>query len=246
MRRRLLKEAVTLGDQIDVENYVIDRLEEVLMGSSRSRKEFLDIVTELKAQKWHVTETGMGHWRAAPPDKKKKLVHFGASDDPRAIKNAVADLRASGFLWPATATRIEVPTLTNGRSRPPSPPQQRDEDDSEAPDKDVREVFHDDGGDLDDAFADPSKDVPDVAPSSTEEQESTYDDPSQMDQLWGELKEAKGYLVLAENHVKEKKLAVDKATQEHKDAQAEAERARTRLKTAKSAFDSAFSLEERR
>lgn len=71
------------------------------------KKDFRGIVAELEEQGWEIGQISGTHYRAVPPDKSKPLVHFSVSADPRAIKNTVADLRRSGFVWPPERTRVE-------------------------------------------------------------------------------------------------------------------------------------------
>jgi len=53
----------------------------------------------LREQGWEVTDTGSGHYRAVPPDRTKKIVHFSQSAHRRALANTLADLRRSGFVY---------------------------------------------------------------------------------------------------------------------------------------------------
>lgn len=53
--------------------------------------------TQLSNAGWQIDRTNNGHWKATPPDPTKGIVHFSDSNDPRAFKNTVADLRRSGF-----------------------------------------------------------------------------------------------------------------------------------------------------
>lgn len=60
----------------------------------------IDVIFEkLKDQGWAVERTKGNHWRAVPPDKTKQIVHFARMAEPRAIKNAIAELKRSGFVW---------------------------------------------------------------------------------------------------------------------------------------------------
>lgn len=67
-----------------------------------NRKEHDALVDACREQGWDVTQTTQGHWRCAPPDKTKQVVHIGgrSAGDPRAIKNSIAELRRSGLIWP--------------------------------------------------------------------------------------------------------------------------------------------------
>jgi transcriptional regulator with XRE-family HTH domain len=62
----------------------------------------LDIRTvfdKLKEQGWGIERTNNGHWKALPPDRTRTIVYFSRTDEPRAIRNTIADLRRSGFVW---------------------------------------------------------------------------------------------------------------------------------------------------
>lgn len=64
-----------------------------------ANKDFRPIIEALREQGWAIKMTADRHVRATPPDRNKPLVHFAMSNEPRAIKNAVAELRRSGFVW---------------------------------------------------------------------------------------------------------------------------------------------------
>jgi hypothetical protein len=60
-----------------------------------------DILRAAIAQGWEIRKTTQGHFRAVPPDKTKPVVFIGGNTgDFRAIKNTLAQLRRSGFIWP--------------------------------------------------------------------------------------------------------------------------------------------------
>ena len=60
-----------------------------------------DLIPALEEQGWVVNTTSNGHYKAYPPDDEKSLVTFSlGSNDPRAIKNTLSDLRSRGFRWP--------------------------------------------------------------------------------------------------------------------------------------------------
>ena len=67
--------------------------------SSRG-KDLEPILEALKEQGWRVEDTERGHVKAVPPDRTRPIVHFGHSRFPRSMKNAISELRASGFVWP--------------------------------------------------------------------------------------------------------------------------------------------------
>lgn len=63
-------------------------------------KEYKEIIRELERQGWRLVR-GTRHWKAFPPDKKKPMVTIpGTPSDYRSIKNTIAQLRRSGFIWP--------------------------------------------------------------------------------------------------------------------------------------------------
>lgn len=66
--------------------------------------DYAKLLTALSAQGFDVRRTGSGHYRVRPPDSTKALVTFAeSSTSERAYKNALADLRRSGFIWPPPA-----------------------------------------------------------------------------------------------------------------------------------------------
>ncbi len=73
-----------------------------------------DLLEELRLQGWKVERTARGHYRAAPPDPTKPLVHFShysRSEDPTAWRIILSQLRRSGF---------------RDRETPPPPPMPED------------------------------------------------------------------------------------------------------------------------
>lgn len=68
----------------------------------------------LRDQGWRLERTGNGHFKAFPPDRTKRMVVLAESNDPRAFKNQLSDLRKSGFLWRRDEDEVE--------SRPSPPP----------------------------------------------------------------------------------------------------------------------------
>ena len=54
-----------------------------------------------KEQGWEIGHTKKGHPRWVPPDPSKPIViGSGTPSDYRAIKNFLAQLKRSGFVWP--------------------------------------------------------------------------------------------------------------------------------------------------
>jgi hypothetical protein len=67
---------------------------------SHSLKAYESIFEELKRQNWTVEQTSRGHYQAKSPNAMQRVATFGISGDPRGIKNAITQLRRSGFVWP--------------------------------------------------------------------------------------------------------------------------------------------------
>jgi hypothetical protein len=60
-----------------------------------------DLRKAAREQGWEIGQTSKGHTRWVPPDKTKPIVvGSGTPGDQRAIKNLLAQLRRSGFIWP--------------------------------------------------------------------------------------------------------------------------------------------------
>jgi hypothetical protein len=67
--------------------------------------EYIVNLNELKRaaqeQGWQTGTTRRGHQRWVPPDPKKPIVvGAGTPGDHRSMKNFLAQLRKSGFIWP--------------------------------------------------------------------------------------------------------------------------------------------------
>jgi predicted RNA binding protein YcfA (HicA-like mRNA interferase family) len=61
-------------------------------------KEIRELVRQLEKQGWRVVTTRGGHLRALPP-QGSAVVLPGTPSDRRAFGNAIALLRARGFVW---------------------------------------------------------------------------------------------------------------------------------------------------
>lgn len=60
-----------------------------------------DLRRAAKNQGWRMETTKKGHLKWFPPDPSKNFViGSGTPSDHRAIKNFVAHLKKSGFIWP--------------------------------------------------------------------------------------------------------------------------------------------------
>lgn len=75
-----------------------------------SRKDYKALDSALLDQGWALEATKEGHTRAVPPDRNQQIVHYSSSNDPRAFKNAVSQLRRSGFVWPPDSYRMRIPS----------------------------------------------------------------------------------------------------------------------------------------
>jgi len=97
--------------------------------SSRG-KDLGPVLDALREQGWRVEDTERGHVRAVPPDKTKPIVHFGHSRFPRSMRNAISELRVSGFVWPPQQKEEEMQPVKKSfqeqlrtvKEDPPSPP----------------------------------------------------------------------------------------------------------------------------
>lgn len=69
-----------------------------------------EIVRELERQRWRVEPTAKGHFKAYPPDGRAMVTFGPVGNDPRAIKNIIAQLRRSGFCWPP-ANGVKLPQV---------------------------------------------------------------------------------------------------------------------------------------
>lgn len=88
--------------------------------------DFRSVHRALAEQGWRVEQTQMGHYKAAPPDRTRTIVHFSESNDPRAIRNTITNLKKSGFAWndaqPSRAEPEKPPTMKEtGAMAPPAP-----------------------------------------------------------------------------------------------------------------------------
>lgn len=181
-----------------------------------SAKEIRPILAALRAQGWKLGRTTQGHWEASPPDETLGLVYFTDSDEPRALKNAVRDLKKRGFEWPlAPKPRV-------------ARPKKQEEKPKEEPVAAVAPVI---------VMSEPENKpevelriVPLEAPLEHE-----------MDRLFMELKEAKQYSALAEAEYAECRAALNQAQARMQQATQAREEAAATLRDKKTAFDKVFS-----
>ncbi|MEX0755714.1 MAG: hypothetical protein WD556_11455 [Actinomycetota bacterium] len=70
------------------------------------KKDLKEVFREAERQGWKVTQTPGGHWKLVPPDPSKDIVHTGKTpSDHKALANVIAQMRRSGFRWPAKGGR---------------------------------------------------------------------------------------------------------------------------------------------
>ena len=59
------------------------------------------LVDEVARQGWTVEQGRKGQTKLIPPDPTKQIVFIhGTPSDHRAMKNAIAELRRQGLMWP--------------------------------------------------------------------------------------------------------------------------------------------------
>jgi len=174
-------------------------------------KDFRPIVVELRHQNWNVEQTSQGHWKAVPSDPTKKLVHFSASAEPRAIKNTIQDLKKSGFVWPP----IKHPSSSNGKSTAPREPEWFEQEEEPVT---MTHATH----------------KPTPTPKPIEDKEA------KMDRLWTELKEAKAYRDLTNENMQECETKLLAAQRAFDEAREENRKANEALGAKKREFDTEF------
>lgn len=174
-----------------------------------ANKDFRPILAELRRQRWAVEQTTKGHYRAAPPDPTKSVVMFSVSNEPRAIHNTIARLKANGFAWPPT----DAPTA----------------EDTDAGSDDDWIEEHNKRIDAEVEQAKPEE----VAPRTETHEE-------RMDRLFYELKDARTFTSITEEHLAACKRKLEEAEIAHAQAVAEHEKATLALKEKKAEFDAAF------
>ena len=79
------------------------------MSGHGPNKDYRELFQALKAQGWDLKRTERGHWRAAPPDSSKAIVHFSESRERFAQHNAIEDLKRSGLVWPPVDAIVDRP-----------------------------------------------------------------------------------------------------------------------------------------
>lgn len=174
-----------------------------------ANKDFRPILAELRRQRWAVEQTTKGHYRAAPPDPTKSVVMFSVSNEPRAIHNTIARLKANGLTWPP----VDAPVV-------------EDADTGSADD------WIEEHNNRIEAETEQAK--PEEATPRTETHEE------RMDRLFHELKDAKTFMSITEEHLAACKRKLEEAEAAHAQAIAEHEKATLALKEKKAEFDAAF------
>jgi len=175
-----------------------------------AKKEYKEIVEELRRQGWTVTLTTQGHNKAVPPDPDKMIIHFSTSDDQHALLNTLRDLRRQGFVWPVPSRNELAGRLPDRGSEPLCP--------------DCHQLL--------------SEHTQCLAAPATSPRIETPE--ARMDRLFAELKERKTYHELTVEHLRECEARVMEAERALQDARAEHDAAVSALTTKKREFDTAF------
>lgn len=194
--------------------------------ASQVFKDYRPIIQELQQQGWEVQQTANAtHWKCTPKDKTKEIVHFAVSDDPHAFDNNLARLRQNGFVWPAPSKNEQKSANGNGHSRRERSPLTQRLDLSNVSPKHNTEEEH-----------------VEAAASGTSLRAGCTETPSEetMDQMYRELKEAKAYVVLADDAHADAKQKMQAAKAVLDEAEREHTKALRELQKKKDAFDKAF------
>jgi hypothetical protein len=175
------------------------------------------IEKHLRRQGWTLERTANRHVRAAPPDRSRPLVHFSNSAEPCAIHNTLAQLKASGFVWP------------------PSPSLQAEVA------RERGDMTNDEWIEIHNAKVateelerqmEAAKNAPLPPPPETEEQ--------RVNRMFEELKEAKLHATLCKEQEQAAAAKATAAQQDHERAQGELFEAQRALREKKAAFDQLF------
>jgi len=177
------------------------------------RKHWDELADELRRQGWTVTQTGRGHLQAVPPDRSQGIVHFSHSEDHHAFKNTVRDLRRRGFQWPPPSKNDEAVERRAARETAP-----------------VSTTHPEDWIEEHNSAVEAA--APPPPPPETHE--------AKMERLFNELKEAKAYYALTNEHARECEAKLLAAQREMEEAAAERTKAQQALVAKKAEFDSAF------
>lgn len=180
--------------------------------STHALAEFKPVIRALEIQGWRVAKTGQGHYRAAPPNEAAQVVHFGTSSDHRALKNTIAQLRRSGFVWP--------------------PPRRVTRERSGTNDIEDEMVEAANGGAV--AVPEPEPEV-EATPPQVEENEE-----QRLERLWAELKSAKVYVSMADEELRTAEQALVAAQATFNSSRTELERAKRDMAERKAEFDAEF------
>lgn len=180
---------------------------------THSQADYSDIVDELRAQEWEISLTPNGHYKAKPPDKDKPIVHFATTTKTHSRVNTLKSLQRSGFRWPPVVQR-------RAPMRPPSedPPLLAvDEEPVEVPPSEPPPP--------------PRVVPPPPAPPSLE---------AQLESIWSALKEARSFVALTDEHLRERCDQLTAASKAFEEAKREHKEAEAALVARKAEFDAAF------
>ena len=244
---RHLEDTPTSTEMLDALLTFLNDEEEQDMGkSSAQRKEFDDLMVELRRQGWALAQTGNGHWKATPPDKRHTIVHFSISGDPHAFKNTISDLRKRSFIWPPKKREeVEQETVSDDESFVSDDKVEVTSDEqlqAMLAQQEAEEQVELEGQAAERHVNGVMREHPaaylDQYPHTTNLPDE--DEEERMERLFKELKEAKSYLALADSELVERENELVAATKRRDDAREERARAAERLRSLKSAFDTEF------
>jgi hypothetical protein len=192
--------------------------------ASQVFKDYRTLIQELETQGWKTEQLNGTHWRVTPADATKEMVHFAMSDDPHAYENNLTRLRKSGFVWPPPSKAEQRAERKSG----PGPLTQRlDLSEVQLAPSSIEEVQ--------------TNSVEVILPEGAALQQKDLQlEEDSTDRLFRELKEAKAYVVLADEALDEAKREMKAMKAKLDAAEKEFTRAADRLRQKKDAFDRAF------
>lgn len=214
--------------------------EELAMGkSSAQRKEFDDLMGELRQQGWVLVQTSNGHWKATPPDKRHTIVHFAISGDPHAFKNTISDLRKRDFQWPPKKREAEreVEPDDEWDAARAAAQQEEDEKVEVTSDEQLQAILAQQEAD---EHAELEGQLTNGVAAHHDDPIEGEDEEERMERLFKELKDAKTYLTLADSELADREAELLEAQKRRDDARGERKRAVERLRSLKLAFDTEF------
>lgn len=184
----------------------------------------------LEAQGWTLEKRTTGHMKATPPDRTKSIVHFAQSNEPRAFRNTLADLKKQGFVWeesPVSRKSAESSAARTERMIAGG------WDGEAVPVFDAPPFYEENDTEIAPALLPPTPPVSAVSEKAPD-----------LDRYYADLKDAKAYAALAAEHLRETEAALEAAHAAHAQARSERDEATRKLKAAKATFDDAFSEED--